>query len=398
MDLLQSQGLLRQVRGTSPSMSSRTAAGAVFLLFATNGVLIGGVGGSLPALRERLDVSASGLSLLLFCLAAAAVVSMQIGGRLADKIGARPVALFTLTLLAAAVGLLAISSSLPWAIAAMVLAGLGNGAMDVAMNSLGVEVEQSRPKPIMSRFHAFWSLGSLTAAGTIVLTSRLLGRTGGANVGPSLGTLCVFGFLAIAVAYRIVPDGRRIEHKPDGVRTAIPRLAWALGLMAFCFGLAEGTAVDWSSVHVTDVAKIDPSTGALGLVAVSGFMVIIRLLGDQAVARFGRRAVVRVGAVTGIAGYLITVFTHPLPLLLIGWSLVGLGLGLVAPQVYAVAGHVGGGRMLAVVVTFGYAAFLVGPAIIGQLVDHFGVQRAMILPLVLSACLVVVSPALPRTD
>ncbi|GAA1644889.1 MFS transporter [Kribbella alba] len=398
MDLLQSQGLLRRVRGTSPSMSSRTAAAAVFLLFATNGALIGGVGGTLPALRERLDVSASGLSLLLFCLAAAAVVSMQVGGRLADKIGARPVALVTLSVLAAGVGLLAITSSLPWAIVAMVLAGLGNGAMDVAMNSLGVEVEQSRPRPIMSRFHAFWSLGNLTAAGTIVLIARLLDRTGGANVGPALETLCVVGIIAIAVAFRIVPDGRRIEHKPDGVRTAIPRLAWALGLMAFCFGLAEGTAVDWSSVHVTDVAKIDPSTGALGLVCVSGCMVIIRLLGDRAVARVGRRAVVRVGAVTAIAGYFITVLTDPLPLLLIGWALVGLGLGLVAPQVYAVAGHVGGGRMLAIVVTFGYAAFLVGPAMIGQLVEHFGVQHAMILPLVLSGCLVAVSPALPRDD
>jgi MFS family permease len=398
VDLLQSQGLLRRVRGTSPSMSSRTAAAAVFLLFATNGALIGGVGGTLPALRERLDVSASGLSLLLFCLAAAAVVSMQVGGRLADKIGARPVALVTLSVLAAGVGLLAITSSLPWAIVAMVLAGLGNGAMDVAMNSLGVEVEQSRPRPIMSRFHAFWSLGNLTAAGTIVLIARLLDRTGGANVGPALGTLCVVGIIAIAVAFRIVPDGRRIEHKPDGVRTAIPRLAWALGLMAFCFGLAEGTAVDWSSVHVTDVAKIDPSTGALGLVSVSGCMVIIRLLGDRAVARVGRRAVVRVGAVTAIAGYFITVLTDPLPLLLIGWALVGLGLGLVAPQVYAVAGHVGGGRMLAIVVTFGYAAFLVGPAMIGQLVEHFGVQHAMILPLVLSGCLVAVSPALPREE
>jgi MFS family permease len=250
----------------------------------------------------------------------------------------------------------------------------------------------------MSRFHAFWSLGNLTAAGTIVLIARLLDRTGSANVGPALGTLCVVGIIAIAVAFRIVPDGRRIEHKPDGVRTAIPRLAWALGLMAFCFGLAEGTAVDWSSVHVTDVAKIDPSTGALGLVSVSGCMVIIRLLGDRAVARVGRRAVVRVGAVTAIAGYFITVLTDPLPLLLIGWALVGLGLGLVAPQVYAVAGHVGGGRMLAIVVTFGYAAFLVGPAMIGQLVEHFGVQHAMILPLVLSACLVAVSPALPRDD
>ncbi|MDX6264412.1 MAG: hypothetical protein QOH84_6100 [Kribbellaceae bacterium] len=384
---------------TSPNpMSTRTAAGAVFLLFVTNGLLIGGVGGSLPALRERLDIGAQGLSLLLFCLAASAVVSMQIGGRLADRIGARPVALVTLTLLALGVGALSLTSSLPWAIVAMVLAGLGNGAMDVAMNSLGVEVEQARPKPIMSRFHAFWSVGNLTAAGTIVLIARLFDKTGAANVGPSLGTIAVAGLISIAVCVRIVPTGRRIEHTTDGVRTAIPRLAWALGLMAFCFGLAEGTAVDWSSVHVTDVAKIDPSTGALGLVAVSGFMVIIRLLGDRAVARFGRRTVVRVGSVTAIGGYLFTVFAHPLPLLLIGWALVGLGVGLVAPQVYAVAGHVGGGRMLAIVVTFGYAAFLVGPAIIGQLVQHFGIQHAMILPLVLSACLVVVSAVLPRDE
>jgi MFS family permease len=379
-------------------MGSRTAAGAVFLLFGVNGALIGGVGGTLPAMRDRLGVSASGLSLLLFCLALSAVVSMQIGGRLADRIGARPVALVTLCLLTAGVGTLALTDSLPWAIVGMVLAGLGNGAMDVAMNSLGVEVEQSRPKPIMSRFHAFWSLGNLTAAGTVVLVGRLLDRSGGGNVGPALGTLAVLGLIGIAVASRIVPDGRRIEHKHNGVRIAIPRLAWALGLMAFCFGLAEGTAVDWSSVHVTDVARIDPSTGALGLVAVSGFMVVVRLLGDQVVARYGRRAVVRVGGVTAVAGYLVTVFTNPLPLLLVGWSLVGLGVGLVAPQVYAVAGHVGGGRMLAIVVTFGYAAFLVGPAIIGQLVERFGIQQAMFLPLALSAVLVAISAVLPRTE
>lgn len=379
-------------------MGSRTAAGAVFLLFGVNGALIGGVGGTLPAMRDRLGVSASGLSLLLFCLAVSAVVSMQIGGRLADRIGARPVALVTLCLLTAGVGTLALTHSLPWAIVGMVLAGLGNGAMDVAMNSLGVEIEQSRPKPIMSRFHAFWSLGNLTAAGTVVLVGRLLDRSGGGNVGPALGALAVLGLIGIAVAYRIVPNGRRIEHKQNGVRIAIPRLAWALGLMAFCFGLAEGTAVDWSSVHVTDVAHIDPSTGALGLAAVSGFMVVVRLLGDQVVARFGRRAVVRVGGVTAVAGYLVTVFTDPLPLLLVGWALVGLGVGLVAPQVYAVAGHVGGGRMLAIVVTFGYAAFLVGPAIIGQLVERVGIQQAMFLPLALSAVLVAISAVLPRTE
>lgn len=43
-------------------------------------------------------------------------------------------------------------------------------------------------------------------------------------------------------------------------------------------------------------------------------------------------------------------------------------VGMIAPQIYAVPGHIAGGRALAVVVTFGYAALFVGPALIGFLV------------------------------
>lgn len=382
----------------NPALAVRSAATAVAGLFLINGTLIGGIGGTLPAMRDRLGLDAGGLSVLLLCLAVSAVISMQIGGRLSDAIGARPVAIATCALLIAGVGLLSVAPSMGVAITAMVLAGLGNGAMDVAMNSLGVQVEQARPRPVMSLFHAFFSIGNLIGAGTIVLIARLFDRPGGSVVTPALATLVLAGLIAWASIVRIVPTGQTIQHKQDGVRTALPRLAWLLGLMAFCFGLAEGTAVDWSSVHVTDVAGIDPSTGALGLVAVSAFMVVIRLVGDRAVDLVGRRTVVRAGGVTAVAGYLITVFAQPLPLLLIGWALVGLGVGLVAPQVYAVAGHTGGGRMLAVVVTFGYAAFLIGPAIIGGLIERFGVQHAMVLPLVLSAALVAVSAVLPRTE
>ena len=68
----------------------------------------------------------------------------------------------------------------------------------------------------------------------------------------------------------------------------VQQAAYVLGVMALAFGLSEGTAVDWSSIHVTDVARVDTTTGALGLVAVSGFMVVIRLFGDRLVTRFGR--------------------------------------------------------------------------------------------------------------
>jgi MFS family permease len=127
-------------------------------------------------------------------------------------------------------------------------------------------------------------------------------------------------------------------------------------------------------------------------------MVVIRLLGDRLVARFGRRTVVRFGGTCAALGYGTVTLVTALPLLLLGWALVGLGVGMIAPQVYAVAGHIGGGRVLAVVVTFGYAAFLAGPAVIGFLVNHLGLHHSMAVPAVLCIGIAGLAAAMPRTD
>ena len=371
---------------------------AVAGLFAVNGALVGGIGATLPAMRLRLGVEVDGLAVLLVSLAAAAVVSMQVGGRLADSRGARNVALPASALLIAGVAALAFAPTLPLAAAAAALAGLGNGAMDVSMNALGVRVEQSRAKPVMSRLHACFSIGNLVGAATVVLVARLAGDGAGV-VTPALVTLSLISLVVCLTIWRWVPSTAKvgaIVRSAAGPR--VPAFALLLGAMAFSFGLAEGTAVDWSSVHVTDVARVEPSTGALGLVAVSSFMVLIRLFGDRAVAAFGRANVVRFGGLVASAGYLVVLLGQPLPVLLVGWALVGLGVGMIAPQVYAVAGHAGGGRMLAIVVTFGYGAFLIGPAIIGALSTQVGIRHAMAFPLVLTVALVALSGALSRSE
>ena len=371
---------------------------AVAGLFAVNGLLIGGIGGTLPAMRQRLGVDAGGLAVLLVSLAVAAVVSMQMGGRLADSRGARNVALPACALLIAGVAALAFAPTLPLAACAMALAGLGNGAMDVSMNALGVRVEQARAKPVMSRLHACFSIGNLAGAATVILIARI-GGDGQGVVTAALVTLVLVAVVAGVAILASIPQTKPVavvQRRAGGSR--VPAGALWLGAMAFCFGLAEGTAIDWSSVHVTDVARVAPSTGALGLVAVSSFMVLIRLSGDRAVAIFGRVNVVRFGALVAAAGYLVAILGQPLPVLLAGWALVGLGVGLIAPQVYAAAGHMGGGRMLAVVVTFGYGAFLIGPAIIGALIGQVGIRHAMAFPLVLSVVLVAVSRVLSRSE
>jgi MFS family permease len=379
-------------------LSTRLAAIAVTLLFVVNGAMIGGFGGSLPSLRDKLGLDATQIAIMLFCGGAAAIGSMQIGGRLADAIGAREISLAAVPLLIAGMITFGLATVYPIAIIGGVLIGLGNGAMDVAMNAIGVQVEAARRRPIMSFFHAFWSIGTFVGAGAILLLASVLGLKGGAIVTPLAISLAVLGCVALGVLFKITPEAAVVHHTIDGVKTRIPKVAWLLGVMALAFGLSEGTATDWSSLHVTDVAGVDPTTGALGLVAVSAFMVVIRLLGDRLVARFGRRAVVRFGGLCAALGYLTVTLVNGLALLVLGWALVGFGVGMIAPQVYAVAGHIGGGRVLAVVVTFGYAAFLIGPAVVGFLVTQLGIHHAMAVPSLLCAAIIGLASTMPRND
>ena len=379
-------------------LSTRLAAIAVTLMFVVNGAVIGGFGGALPSLRDKLGLEASQIAIMLFCGGAAAIGSMQIGGRLADSVGAREITLAALPLLTVGMITIGLAQVYTVAIVGAILIGLGNGAMDVAMNAMGVQVEAARQRPIMSFFHAFWSIGNFIGAGAVLLLATVLGLKGGEVVTPLAISIAVFTLAGLGILFKITPKSAVVHHTVDGVRTRIPAVAWVLAVMALAFGLCEGTALDWSSIHVTDVAGVDSTTGALGLIAVSAFMVVIRLLGDPLVTRFGRRAVVRFGGLCAALGYLSVTLVSSLPLLLVGWALVGFGVGMIAPQVYALSGHIGGGRALAVVVTFGYAAFLIGPAFVGFLVNQLGIHHAMAVPALLCVGIIALASTMPRTD
>lgn len=379
-------------------LTTRMAIIAVTLMFAVNGAVIGGYAASLPSLRDKLDFDATQIAIILFCAGAAAILAMQIGGRLADAIGAREITLAAMPFLIAGMITIGLAPGFGVVIVGAVLLGLGNGAMDVAMNAIGVQVETARRRPIMSFFHAFWSIGNFVGAGAVLLLAALLGLRGGAIVTPLTILIAVLTLVVLVILLKITPEAAVVEHTVDGVKSGIPKAAWILGVMALAFGLSEGTAADWSSIHVTDVANVDPTTGALGLVVVSAFMVVIRLLGDRLVMRFGRRAVVRFGGLCAALGYATVTLVSGLPLLLLGWALVGFGVGMIAPQVYAVAGHIGGGRVLAVVVTFGYAAFLIGPAFMGFLVNQVGIHHAMAVPALLCVGIIALASTMPRND
>jgi MFS family permease len=365
---------------------------AVAVLFLGNGLIVGTFGGSLPGLRSLLDLSPGQIVGVLVAAALFAVLSMNVSGPLADRFGARLPSIVGGSVMVVAGVVMGLAPSYPVLVVGAALFGLGNGAMDVAMNALGVSVERARRRPVMSRLHACFSIGNFAGALIVVVLGHLLAEGTATHWSLWAGAVTL-ALLLVGLFGQTPQSPRRVAA--DGTAGKIPAVAWLLAAMAVCFGLTEGTAVDWSSLHVAEVGHVSPSAGAWGLACVSGFMVVIRLLGDLVVERLGRAFVVRAGSACALGGYLLTVLSGTLALILVGWCLVGLGVGLIAPQIYGLAGHVGGGRGLAVVVSFGYAAFLIGPAIIGLVASHSDLQRAMLVPVVTAIGLIVTSARLP---
>jgi hypothetical protein len=380
-----------------PRLEDGLARWATANYFLVNGLVVGGYAALLPAIREGLGLTAGHVSLLLLCLGAGAVFGIQAGGRLADALGARRICLASLPLLAAAMLAVSMAASLPVAMAAAALVGLGSGTLDVAASALAVNVERAAGRPLMGVFHGAWSVANVIGAAIILPATLVVGSSGSA-LATAVGVLIVVAVLALLpVAWRITPETAVLRHvDASGRRTQLPRAVWILALIAVAHGLAEGVSMDWSAMHVTDVAGVQPGVGSLGLVAVTVFMFATRVSGDVLVARSNRRAVIMLGGVLTAAGYLVVATVTPLPALLAGWALVGGGVGLLSPQIYAAAGHAAGGRGLAVVLTFDYTVFFIGPAAIGPLVDAFGMAEVMLLPAALSVALVVLSRWIPR--
>ncbi|MEM6964101.1 MAG: MFS transporter [Bacteroidota bacterium] len=360
---------------------------AVCVFFFVNGFLYANWTARLPEVQRFFDVSNTRLGTMLFTIAIGAVVAMPITGWLTVKFGSMRVTQTTGLIYCSLIPLLIFTPNLTIASISFFAIGLMAGSMDVAMNGQAVFVERAYKKPIMSSFHAVFSVGMALGAGAGAIFAKM--------------DIALFShFLMVAIvgvvanvwaATNLIDDRPSVakseESSEEEEHFMLPTKAvLPLGIVAFCAMTGEGAMADWSAIFMNKVLAQTESYSALAFGAFGTAMTIGRIFGDGWTTRFGKSKLLIYSSIFSMAGLALVVLT-PLPeLAFVGFFLVGIGLANVVPIVYSTAGNLKGIEPsvgIAMATTVGYAGFFVGPPTIGFLSDQFGLRLGLCFVLVL---------------
>jgi MFS family permease len=366
-------------------MRPSRARAAVTSLFLAHGFLFGTWVARIPAVQEELELGEGELGVALLFVTLGAVLAMPVAGWIVARRGSRATARQTVVAYAALLPALALAPSLVLLALALLLFGAAAGALDIAMNAHGVEVERRYERPILSSFHAGWSFGGLVGAGV----GALAAWAGVGLLAHFAAVAVVVGASGFLVSAALLPAGAdRPESPPRLVRP--PRKLVALALLAFCGLFAEGVAADWSAVYLAGPLDAGAGLAALGFAAFSVAMAGFRLLGDTLTTRWGPVALMRRGALLAGGGLAAALLIGDPAAALAGFACMGAGLAAVVPVAFRAAGSLPGvpaGAGIAALTTVGYTAFLVGPPVIGFAAEVVGLPLALGIVVVLLGAL-----------
>ncbi len=356
---------------------------AVTGIFALNGVIFSSWYARLPQIQDDLGLGPGELGLALV----GAPIGLLIAQPLVGAVTARRGSYATVAAAPFYVGtviLPALANDTATLFLAALATGAANGALDIAMNAQGISVERTIGKPIFNSLHAAFSFGALGGAAVAAVAAA-------AGVSPlaHLALVAVAGMIVAAVLVRHLVRDRGDPVAPLLARPT-RRLA-ALGVIAFCALLAEGSVFDWSSVFLADEADASLGVAPLGLAAFSLSMGVGRLAGDRLATAFGSVSLARNGGLLAAAGLGFGLVLAVPAGAVLGFAVMGLGLSILFPLALRAASVAEDrpGADLAAVSSVGYLGFLTGPPLIGLLAGATDLRLALAVP-----CLLLVGAAL----
>ncbi|WP_223428409.1 MFS transporter [Tateyamaria pelophila] len=255
---------------------------------------------------------------------------------------------------------------------ALFLAAGGSGVADVLANAEVSEAETDTGRSLMNLNHGLFSVAYAVAAITVGVARE-------AGIGP----VGIFSGMAAAVILLMLwmklPDRRVLSGEDMADVSGMPfALVWVGGLVVLAAFLGEAASEGWSALHVERTLGGGAAEGAMGPALLAGGMAIGRLGAHVFGAGWPPiRVMVIASCVAGI-GLALAGAAPSVAVSYVGFLLGGLGVSVVAPLALGLVGQAVPRKYRLAAISqaaaLGYAAFFLGPVIMGYVAEGFGLR------------------------
>lgn len=379
---------------TTARVATRANTLAVAATYGLQGLGYAVVVTALPAFQERTGLDATGISLILLGVCVTAALGSLLADVIALRLSSRHGVLIGLSLQALGLCATALAPDTVTLAASVLAYGLGLGLIDAACNMQGVLVQRGRATPLLGRFYATATSGSII--GAVAMAGVIATGT------PAFAALGIAAALQVAF---VVFFGRHLSreraarpHRQAPGRGRLDaRKITVVGLVILAAFTVDSAASSWSAVHLTAVGAA-AALAPVGFAVYQGGVLVARLVTDAAIRAIGRRRLLAVALVAGVAGGLIVAFAPVAAGAIAGFAISGLAVGALVPLAFGLAGGIDPARsdeVIARVNLFNYAGAVLGAVGVGVLTDLTGSGLAFLLP---AALLLVAVPAWRRAS
>jgi MFS family permease len=376
----------------------------VTAFFAFDGFVFATWAVRIPAVKAATGASPAELGVALLGVSGGAIATMALSGMLCRRFGAVRVLLAGAVWLSLALLLPALARSAVALGLALVVFGIGYGCVNVAANTVAVDVVAALRRPVMPSFHAAWSLGGLAGAAIGGLLAPHLSPL------PHFAIATILGLAVTVMAGRVLlttalpaATAARADGNPGAVndeigsgvagsreavaaaaaatavardRAHVWRVVLLLGVLAACASYGEGSISDWGALRLHGLGA-GAGLAAIGYAAFALAEASGRLAGTWLLTRFGQRAVLVSGGLATCAGMLCAALAPSIPIVVAGFALAGLGVANAFPAAMTRVGVLAGPHGVAIASTLGYGGFLLGPPLIGFLASAVGLGPSL---------------------
>jgi len=347
----------------------------VFAVFAIYAFGLGQIFPRLPDIKFAMGIEEGALGLALMGISVGTITALTLSTALVTKIGHR---IAMLALVPAMSLFFAIASFANDPLAfffLLILAGLCIGAVEIIINVEADRVEAGMDRRIMSRAHAFWSLGFFGAAAYSAIMVKF-GITPQTQLMASIPICILLTWLCLQAFQPATIRATDSHDKPPIVAKPTFAIMVLVGVTLSSM-LLEGASIDWTAIYMDSVFVAIPEMGAIGVATAALSQGMVRYFGDRFVDHFAPTRVAR-GMQTVMALGVITVFFAPDPLVaLVGFALVGAGNAMMFPLAMSAAAQRTdrpAAINVAALAQFSFVTFLLAPPLLGFIAEHFGLR------------------------